>query len=52
VGRPDSGVRDLAADAARDTTGIVVKDNLPGGENRRVLVEGEGRKGVTVQGNE
>ena len=42
----------VRVDADRETTGIVVKDNLLRGENRRVLVEGEGRKAVTVQGNE
>src|SRR5262249_30602701 len=39
-------------DADRETTGIVVKDNLLRGENRRLLVEGEGRDGVIMQGNE
>ena len=37
---------------AIEETTIVVKDNLLRGENRRVLVEGEGREGVTVQGTE
>jgi hypothetical protein len=39
-------------DADRDTTGIVVKDNLLRGENRSIRVEGEGRQSVAVQGNE
>ena len=42
----------LRVDADEQTTGIVLKDNLLRGENRRVLVEGEGRKNVVAQGNE
>jgi len=40
----------LRVDAAK-ATGIVVKNNLLRGENRRILVEGDKRDGVVVQGN-
>src|SRR5262249_24049410 len=46
-----SQVAAIRIDASKET-GIVVKDNLLRGDNRRVLVAGEGRKGVIVQGSE
>lgn len=42
----------IRIDANATTTGIVVRDNLLRGENRRVLVEGENRDQVVVQRNE
>ena len=30
----------------------MVRDNLLRGENRRILIEGENREGVTVEGND
>ena len=37
---------------AGEVKGIVVRDNLLRGENRRVLVEGDGSGRVTLRGNE
>lgn len=46
-----SQVAAIRVDADRDTAGIVIKDNLLRGENRRLLLEGEQRDKVLVQGN-
>jgi parallel beta-helix repeat protein len=42
----------VRVDADRETTGVVVKDNLLRGKNRRIRVEGPGRDNVIVKGNE
>lgn len=42
----------IRIDADRETTGIVVKDNLLRGDNRDVRIEGEGREKVAAQRNE
>ena len=42
----------IRIDANPTTSGIVVRDNLLRGDNRRILVEGEKRDQVTVQRND
>jgi parallel beta-helix repeat protein len=48
----DGQVAAIRIDANATTTGIVVRDNVLRGENRRVLVEGENRGQVTALRNE
>jgi hypothetical protein len=47
-----SQVAAIRIDADKETTGIVVKDNLLRGEIHKVLVEGDGRSQATVRGND
>jgi hypothetical protein len=49
---PKNQVAAIRLDADRQTTGIVVTDNLLRGENRAVRVDGEGRTNVTLRRNE
>lgn len=48
----DSQIAAIRIDANDTTSGIVVRDNLLRGDNRRVLLEGVNRDKVTLQRNE